>query len=102
MKYLNYIVRRHDIKTDLTPNEQALLNAVFMMVCAKRPMTVMQLVELDKHGSQATLHRRMSKLIKDGYLTKVVDEQDNRVKYVTLTKKAWKFFMKVEEIMEAL
>jgi DNA-binding MarR family transcriptional regulator len=54
-------------------------------------LLVGDLLQLNKLGSQATIHGRVKNLSALGYIKLLIDKEDGRRKFVTPTKMAFKY-----------
>lgn len=76
----------------LTPNETQLLQEVALRHFAGQAFTVKQALALEDLGSPATLHKRVQRLRKAGFLSVEQKETDHRSKYLTATPLAIQHF----------
>ncbi len=72
--------------------EERLLNMFAAAWYEGQKISVLQAATMDAGMSQSTVHRRLKSLRKKGYLALEIDEQDNRVKYITPTAVCDKYF----------
>ena len=69
----------------------------------KKPITVVEAIKMTSEISTSTLFRYLKKLRQKGYVELIVDENDNRIKYVSATPQADKYFSQLGKLMvEAL
>jgi hypothetical protein len=66
-------------------NERALFEDIMMAWAAQQPLTVRQAISIARLGSPATLHKRVLRLRKMGYVDAVSFERDRRTKYLVPT-----------------
>ena len=76
--------------------ERSLLNQIASHFFAGKPLFVRDLIYTNKTASSATLHRRLSKLLKED-LIRHGSDIDGRKKYLELTPKSRDYFSKVGE-----
>ncbi len=72
--------------------EERLLNVFAAAWHEGQKISVLQAATLEVGMSQSTIHRRLKSLRKKGYLVLEIDEEDNRVKYITPTAVCDKYF----------
>ena len=65
----------------------------------KKSITVVEAINMTPEISTSTLFRYIKKLRQKGYVELIVDENDNRVKYVSATKQTDKYFAKLGRLM---
>lgn len=73
-------------------NELALLEAVVLRWHEGAPMTVREAIGLERLGSPATLHKRISRLRDKDMLSNVNMDGDRRAKYLTPTARSLSYF----------
>lgn len=71
--------------------EKSLLDLIAINYFDGKPLLVSEAIYLNKIGSPATLHRRLSNLQKYGFI-RYGDDPDGRKKYLELTPKARDYF----------
>lgn len=81
---------------ELDDIERSLLNQIALHFFAGKPLLVSDLIFTNKTASYATLHRRLSKLLKED-LIRHGSDIDGRKKYLELTPKSRDYFSKVGE-----
>lgn len=94
LRFLNLVEAIRDIPEfpGLDIFEERLLNVFATAWHTGQNITVRQAMTLDIDMSESTIHRRLKSLRKKGYLVLVVDDEDNRVKYVRPTPVCNKYF----------
>lgn len=80
--------------------EEHLLNRVMMAWDRQETILVGDLLAFNELGSQATLHGRIKNLQVMGYIKLNIDELDSRKKYITPTKTAVTYYVKLSQQME--
>ena len=80
--------------------EEHLLNKVMMAWDRQATILVGDLLALHELGSQATLHGRIKNLQAMGYIKLNIDALDSRKKYITPTKMAVAYYVKLSQQME--
>lgn len=73
-------------------NELALLEAVVLRWHEGAPMTVREAIGLERLGSPATLHKRITRLRDKDMLSNVNIDGDRRAKYLTPTTRSLAYF----------
>lgn len=66
-------------------NERALFDEIMLAWAGREPLTVRQAISIAKLGSPATLHKRVLRLRKMGYVQALAAEGDRRTKYLVPT-----------------
>lgn len=79
--------------------EQRVLNLLSVYWSNKQQITVVEAMNMTTEISTSTVFRYLKKLRQKGYLELVVDEIDNRIKYVSPTKQTDKYFSKLGKLM---
>jgi DNA-binding MarR family transcriptional regulator len=77
---------------DMDANELALLEAVVLRWHEGTPMTVREAIGLERLGSPATLHKRITRLRDKDMLSNVNIDGDRRAKYLTPTARSLAYF----------
>jgi len=103
--YVNYILLLRAIESELghppiDSIENQLLNHVLINQNLGHKQLVGDLIQLGSLGSQATLHNRIKRLTKKGYLKLKPSIQDGRKKQVLLSKKSINHFAKHSSCIE--
>ena len=65
----------------------------------EKTITVVEAINMTSEISTSTLFRYLKKLRQKGYVELIVDEKDNRVKYVSPTKQADQYFSQLGQLM---
>jgi len=76
----------------LGPTEIAVLHGLARNWLAGQSPSVLNTVLSNDHRGPSSVHRALKLLREAGYVTLVMDEQDNRVKYVRPTARAMQYF----------
>lgn len=72
--------------------EERLLNQCALSWLEGKAVTVVDAMKSSEEISPSTAHRRLKNLRKKGYITLVLDELDNRVKYITYSQQTREYF----------
>lgn len=88
-----------DSDLNLTPNQRALLESLALAWHQGKPLSVRQSILLEKLGSPATLHKRLTMLRAQGYIEEKAVEGDKRTKLLIPTKKALIYFESLARVM---
>ncbi len=83
----------------LEPIEQRILNLLSSNWLNKKPITVVETMNMTNEISSSTVFRYLKSLRLKGYIALVIDEVDNRVKYVSSTKQTEKYFDKLGRLI---
>ena len=83
----------------LDPIEKRLLALLSNSWSNNKKITVVESMNITNELSTSTIFRYIKKLRQKGYLELIVDEVDNRVKYVSPTKQCDKYFSKLGKLM---
>lgn len=83
----------------LDPTETKILNLLITHWHNKKAITVVKAMHMTTEISTSTAFRHLKTLRKKGYVELVVDEIDNRVKYVQATNQAEDYFAKLGKLM---
>jgi len=84
----------------LDPTETKILNLLITYWQNKEAITVVNAMHMTTEISSSTAFRHLKTLRKKGYIALVMDEIDNRVKYVHATTQANDYFAKLGKLME--
>jgi DNA-binding MarR family transcriptional regulator len=92
--YLQLLARRHDLDAflDLPPEERELLEILAVQADLGNPMIVSQAIRLNRLASQATLHKRLKRLVHAGLVNLVHEGPNHRTKFIVPTKRAMVYF----------
>jgi DNA-binding MarR family transcriptional regulator len=77
---------------EMDANELALLEAVVLRWHEGTPMTVREAIGMERLGSPATLHKRITRLRDKDMLSNVNIDGDRRAKYLTPTARSLAYF----------
>ena len=83
----------------LEPVEQRMLTLLNKYWLTKEPITVVSAMNMTPDISTSTVFRYLKKMRVKGYIQLVVDETDNRVKYITPTALTESYFNKMGKLM---
>jgi DNA-binding MarR family transcriptional regulator len=83
----------------LDPVEQKMLALLSKHWSSKQKITVVEAMHMTSDISTSTIFRYLKKLRQKGYIELVVDEFDNRVKYVSATVLTDSYFNKMGKLM---
>jgi len=81
-------IHHQNIYINIDPNEERLLNYIFLKYSRAEYLQVSHVLMLGKFGSQVTLHRRLNSLIAKEYIQLETDFDDARRKFLKLTPQA--------------
>jgi DNA-binding MarR family transcriptional regulator len=84
---------------NLDPVEQKMLALLSKYWSGKQKITVVEAMHMTTDISTSTIFRYLKKLRQKGYIELVVDDFDNRVKYVSATAQTDSYFSKMGKIM---
>lgn len=83
----------------LEPTEMRVLKLLSVYWLKKQLITVVEAMNMTSEISTSTIFRNLKKLREKGYVELVVDDVDNRVKYISPTKQADKYFSNLGKLM---
>jgi DNA-binding MarR family transcriptional regulator len=91
--YVNYLQQVNQVHASkefikLSPIEERLLNILAIAWAADKKLTVLGAIQSDTEVSPSTSHRLLKGLRAKKFISLVLDENDNRVKYVKPTHNA--------------
>ncbi len=89
--YINFLQQVKQVHASnefikLSPIEERLLNILATAWAADQKITVLRAIQSDPEVSQSTSHRLLKGLRVKKFISLVLDEDDNRIKYVEPTK----------------
>jgi DNA-binding MarR family transcriptional regulator len=96
--YLKFLVATEKISAQFSEHEKRVLKEIFTRG-SDAPFHVQEILDMKAIASQATLHKTIATLVKDGYLTLKPSKEDGRVKYILITKKANKLLEKINHLL---
>ena len=79
--------------------EKRILNLLSVYWSNKQKVTVVEAMHMTNELSTSTIFRYLKRLRQKGYLELIVDEIDNRVKYVSSTKQTDSYFAKLGRLL---
>ena len=83
----------------LEPIEKRILSLLNTYWVNNKPITVVEVIHITPEISNSTIFRYLKELRKKGYVESIIDELDNRVKYVSPTKQTDRYFSKMGKLM---
>jgi Fe-S-cluster formation regulator IscX/YfhJ len=90
--HLSEALRTLDKFPALDAIEERLLNQCALSWLDGKAVTVVEAMKSSEEISPSTAHRRLKNLRKKGYITLVLDDLDNRVKYITYSQQTREYF----------
>ena len=102
LKFLNLAqaIRKLPSYPEMDAVEERLLNMLAVAWHVGKKITVLEAMAMLTDISATTAHRRLKTLRKKGMIALNADEADNRIKYVTSTPTAMKYFAKLSECID--
>ena len=102
LKFLNLVqaLRPLTALPIMDPLEERLLNQLAASWYAKKQVTVLEAMAMSPDASDRTAHRRLQSLKDKGLIDLLVDEHDNRIKYISPTVRATHYFAQLGTAME--
>ena len=79
---------------------ESLLGYIAVNFAKGLTLTVTECMRINTVASPATIHRKISELINQGWIESVYDGENRRTKYLAPTSKALKYFEKVSKLVE--
>jgi len=94
IKFIHLKQAIHDLQQfpSLDPVEERLLNYFASAWHAGKKLTVLETMHASSDISPSTVHRRLKTLRKKGLIALVVDQIDNRIKYIVQTELTASYF----------
>ncbi len=80
-------------------SEKRLLSLFSTHWVKRKLITVVEAINISDEFSTSTSHRYLKMLRQKGYVELIIDEIDNRVKYVSPTKQADRYFATLGKLM---
>lgn len=101
IKFINLAQAIRELPTfpSLDVTEQQLLNAFVVLWNQKKSVRVVEAMQMFPGISGSTVHRRLVTLRKKGMISLETDEDNQRVKYISPTPLAHKYFAKLGECL---
>ena len=90
--HLSEALRTLDKFPALNAIEERLLNQCALSWLDGKAVTVVEAMKSSEEISPSTAHRRLKNLRKKGYITLVLDDLDNRIKYITYSQQTREYF----------
>jgi Winged helix-turn-helix DNA-binding len=90
--HLSEALRTLDKFPALDAIEERLLNQCALSWLDGKAVTVVEAMKSSEEISPSTAHRRLKNLRKKGYITLVLDDLDNRIKYITYSQQTREYF----------
>ena len=75
--------------------EERLLNQCALSWLEGKAVTVVEAMKSSEEISPSTAHRRLKNLRKKGYIALLLDDLDNRIKYITYTQQTREYFSRL-------
>jgi DNA-binding MarR family transcriptional regulator len=96
-KYVNLTIdsEKSTDMPSIDPVEKRLLDLLSRAWSSDQKVTVVETMNITQELSTSTIFRYLKKLRQKGYIELIVDEIDNRVKYVSPTKQCDKYFSRL-------
>lgn len=100
-KFLNLAIALEELSDfpTLEPVEQRMLALLNKYWSTHEPITVVSAMNMTSDISTSTIFRYLKKMRLKGYIQLVVDETDNRVKYITPTALTESYFNKMGKLL---
>lgn len=94
MRYLDQalLIEAHAPLTQLDAVERQLLEIIVSRWSQGQTMTVREVMDLQRIGSPATMHRKLAHLRQAGFVQALVDEDDTRIKHLHPGEPALAYF----------
>ena len=96
--YLRFLSATEQLSPQFSDHEKQVLKEIFLRG-SDDPFHVRDILDMNWIASQATLHKTLTNLVKDGYLTLKTSKDDGRVKYILMTKKANKLLEQINHLL---
>lgn len=96
--YLRFLSATVQLSAQFSDHEKQVFKEIFLRG-SEDPFHVRDILDMNWIASQATLHKALTNLVKDGYLTLKTSKDDGRVKYILMTKKANKLLEQINHLL---
>jgi DNA-binding MarR family transcriptional regulator len=101
--YIKFLASYHELeRTDLQALDlvgEKLLGYIAVQHSNELTLTVTECMRIKSVASPATIHRKITELINDGWVYTLFEGEKRRTKYLAPTLKATKYFEKVSKLM---
>jgi len=101
--YIKFLAAYHQLESADTQAldlvGEKLLGYIAVQCSKDLTLTVTECMKISAVASPATIHRKITELIEDGWITTLYDGEKRRTKYLVPTSKANKYFEKVSKLM---
>lgn len=100
-KFINLAIAAEKLSDSpkLDAVEKRILNLLSVYWSNKQQVTVVEAMNMTGEISTSTIFRYLKRLRQKGYLELVIDDMDNRVKYVSSTKQTDRYFARLGKFM---
>ena len=90
-----------NLGNDIDSTSLAILEVIGLAAMQGSPFTVTKAMSLDHLASPATIHRKLNRLIENGYLEQQFEGKNRRTKYLVPTNKTKQYFADMGKAIKA-
>jgi predicted HTH transcriptional regulator len=83
----------------LDPTAEKLVEQVAIHYAQEKSLTVTEAMKLEKIASPATIHRKLSELVREGWVEFAFEGTNRRTKYIIPTAKLDKYFENLSKLI---
>jgi DNA-binding MarR family transcriptional regulator len=98
--HLKEVLSGHQVETEIDLTAQKLLEVVSLRHAQHQALTVTETMQLQNIASPATLHRKLSDLITNGYVQFAYEGDNRRTKYIHPTTKTDQYFADLGAVLQ--
>ncbi len=98
--HLKEVLSGHQVDAEIDLTAQKLLEVVCLRHAQHKAMTVTDAMQLQGIASPATLHRKLSDLLKHGYVQFAYEGDNRRTKYIHPTAKTDQYFADLGAVLQ--
>jgi DNA-binding MarR family transcriptional regulator len=91
-----------ELAQDIDLTSKCLLEIIAVASVNGNPITVTQAMNHDQIASPATIHRKLTHLLEEGYVEQVFEGKNRRTKYLVPTAKADKYFVQMGQMLKSV
>jgi DNA-binding transcriptional ArsR family regulator len=105
LTYISYLkvlreVSQKEAFVNIDPGAKLLLDEIALQETIGKPLSISSLMSYDTIASQATIHRKLTKLIGDGLVKAEYQDGNHRTKYLKTTKTTDKYYSILSKAIE--
>ncbi len=101
--YIKFLAAYHELEGNqskaLDLVGEKLLGYIAVQYSKELTLTVTECMRIKSVASPATIHRKITELINDGWIFTIFEGENRRTKYLAPTPKTLKYFEKISKLM---